>query len=167
MITAILAAPHMSRNSPDRRRLKLHRSYTVDEAARTLGISKGTIRRWLKNGLHSVDDRKPALIRGSDLAEFLRSRSKPKQPCPPDYCYCVKCRSPRKPAGAMAEYIVLTATSGNLRAICPTCGSLMHRRTSAAQLEVIKTQLDVTIVEASPRIRDSRQPSVNDHLEEA
>jgi excisionase family DNA binding protein len=157
----------MSRNRPDRRRLKLHRSYTVDEAARTLGMSKGTVRRWLKNGLRCIDDRKPTLIRGSDLAEFLKSREKPRQPCPPGYCYCVKCRSSQKPDGAIAEYIVLTATSGNLRGICPTCGSLMHRRTSATQLEAIRAFLDVTIVEASPRLRDSRQPSVNDHLQEA
>jgi excisionase family DNA binding protein len=157
----------MSRNRPDRRRLKLNRSYTVDEAARTLGVAKGTVRRWLKNGLRSTDDRKPTLIRGCDLAEFLKSREKPRQPCPPGYCYCVKCRSSKKPDGAMAEYIVLTATSGNLRGICPICGSLMHRRTSAAQLEAISTLLDVTIVEAPARLRDSRQPSVNDHLQEA
>ena len=43
----------------------------------------------------------------------------------------------------------------------------MHRRTSAAQLELIRTHLDVTIVEMSPRLRDSRQPSTIDHLQEA
>lgn len=157
----------MSRNRPDRRRVKMHRAYTVDEAARTLGIAKGTVRRWLKNGLSSTDHHKPALIRGSDLADFLKSKTKPKQHCPPGHCYCVKCRSSRKPDGAIAEYIVLTAASGNLRAICPTCRSLMHRRTSAAQLELIRTHLDVTIVEMSPRLRDSRQPSTIDHLQEA
>jgi excisionase family DNA binding protein len=157
----------MPRNRPDRRRIKVHRSYTVDEAARTLGIAKGTVRRWLKNGLCSTDHRKPALIRGSDLADFLKSKAKTKQPCPPGHCYCVKCRSSQKPDGAFAEYIVLTATSGNLRAICPTCGNLMHRRTSAVQLELIRAELDVTIVEKSPRLRDSRQPSTIDHLQEA
>jgi hypothetical protein len=156
----------MSRHRPDRRRIKVHRAYTVDEAARLLGIAKGTVRRWLKNGLCSTDYLKPALIRGSDLADFLKSRGKAKQHCPAGHCYCVKCRSSRKPDGAMAEYIVLTATSGNLRAICPTCGSLMHRRTSIAQLELIRAELDVTIVETSPRLRDSRQPSTIDHLQE-
>ena len=157
----------MSRNRPDRRRIKIHRAYTVDEAARTLGIAKGTVRRWLKSGLPSIDNRKPALIRGLDLADFLKSKAKPRQHCPPGQCYCVKCRSPRKPDGAIAEYIVLTATSGNLRAICPTCSSLMHRRMAAAQLELIRAQMDVTIVEPSPRLRDSRQPSTIDHLQEA
>jgi excisionase family DNA binding protein len=157
----------VSRNRPDRRRVKVHRTYTVDEAARTLGIAKGTVRRWLKNGLATTDLRKPALIRGLDLAEFLKSKAKSKQSCPPGQCYCVKCRSSQRPDGSMAEYIILTATSGNLRGLCPTCGNWMHRRTSYAQLQLIRAQLDVTIVEPSPRLRDSRQPSTNDHLQEA
>jgi excisionase family DNA binding protein len=156
----------MPRNRPDRRRVKIHRNYTVDEAARTLGVAKATVRRWLKTGLPTTDDRKPALIRGLDLAEFLKSKAKPKQSCPPGHCYCVKCRSPQRPDGAMADYIVITTTSGNLRGLCPTCGNLMHRRTSYAQLQVVRTQLDVTVVERSPRLRDSRQPSTNGHLQE-
>jgi excisionase family DNA binding protein len=120
----------VARHRPDRRRVKIHRSYRVDEAARTLGVSKGTIRRWLKNGLEAVDARKPTLIRGLVLVEYLSGRIKPKQFCPPGQCYCVKCRAPKEPAGAFAEYIVITATSGNLRAVCPACDSLMHRRTS-------------------------------------
>jgi hypothetical protein len=156
----------MARHRPDRRRVKIHRSYTVDEAARTLGIAKGTIRRWLKNGLEPVDARKPALIRGLVLTEYLSGRIKPKQPCPPGQCYCVKCKAPREPAGAFAEYIVITATSGNLRALCPVCGCLMHRRTSKADLEQLGGKLDVTIVERIPRLNDSSASSQNVHLKE-
>jgi excisionase family DNA binding protein len=157
----------MPRNSPDRRRVKVHRPYTVDEAARTLGVAKGTIRRWLKNGLPTTDLRKPALIRGLDLAEFLKSKAKAKQACPPGECYCVKCRCPRKPDGAMAEYVVITETSGNLRGLCPACGTWMHRRTSYSHLALIQTFLDVTIVDRSPHLIDSRQSSTNDHLQGA
>jgi len=157
----------MPRKRPDRRRVKIHRNYTVDEAARTLGIAKGTVRRWLKNGLPTIDHRKPVLIRGLGLAEFLKSKARPKQSCPPGHCYCVKCRSVQRPDGAMADYIIITATSGNLRGLCPTCGSWMHRRTSYAQLQAVRIQLDVTIVERLPRLRDSRKPSTKDHLQEA
>jgi excisionase family DNA binding protein len=154
----------VAKHRADRRRVKIHRSYTVDEAARTLGTTKQTVRRWLKNGLAATDARKPALIRGADLAEYLKARIKPKQSCPPGHCYCVKCKSSNEPAGGMAEYIVITATSGNLRGLCPICDSLMHRRTSMAQLEQIRDRLDVTIVEGLPRLRDSHQSSTNDHL---
>jgi hypothetical protein len=141
----------VAKHRPDRRRVKIHRNYTVDEAARTLAVAKQTVRRWLKNGLATTDGRKPALIRGWDLANFLRARIRPKQICPVGHCYCVKCKSPQEPAGAIAEYIVITAISGNLRAVCPTCYSLMHRRTSKVQLEQIQGRLDVTIVERVPR----------------
>jgi excisionase family DNA binding protein len=148
---------------PDRRRVKIHRSYTVDEAAQTLGTAKGTIRRWLKNGLASVDARKPALIRGLDLAAYLSARTKPKQSCPPGHCYCVKCKAPKEPAGGFAEYIIINAASGNLRAVCPSCESLMHRRTSKAHLEQLRGKLDVTIVERLPHLEDSPRPSSIDH----
>jgi integrase len=62
----------------------------------------------------------------------------------------------------MAEYVVITVASGNLRALCPTCASLMHRRTSKAQLDQIADKLDVTIVERLPRLRDSHQPALAD-----
>ena len=145
----------MTRHRIDARRLKIHRSYTVDEAARTLAIAKGTVRRWLKHGLAATDERKPALIRGSELIGYLAARRKPKQACPPGQCFCVKCKASRVPDGAMAEFIVITPTTGNLRALCPACGTLMHRRTSVAQLRQIQSSLDIAIVEAASRLRDA------------
>jgi excisionase family DNA binding protein len=155
----------MARHRPDRRRIKIHRTYSVEEAANTLGVSRGTVRRWLKSGLPPIDTRKPIIIRGVDLRGYLTARAKPKQPCPPGHCFCVKCRQSHVPDGGMAEYVVLTPTSGNLRALCPSCGSWMHRRTSIRQLEAIRTFLDVTTVERFPRLRDSAAPSTNEHLD--
>jgi excisionase family DNA binding protein len=153
----------MARHRPDRRRVKIHRTYTVDETARLLAMAKGTVRRWLKHGLRKIDTRKQVLIRGSDLRDFLDTRSKPKQSCPPGCCFCVKCKTVNAPAGAMAEYVAITSTSGNLRGICPTCGNLMHRRISLAQLATINSRLEVTIVEQSPRLRERDNPSTTDH----
>lgn len=63
---------------PDRRSIKLHRSYTVDEASRTIGSAKGTIRRWIKSGaLPALTDQKPNLILGEDLIDYLKARAKP------------------------------------------------------------------------------------------
>ena len=46
------------------RRVKIHRSYAVDEAARLLGVHKNTVRSWIKRGLPTVDNRRPILILG-------------------------------------------------------------------------------------------------------
>jgi excisionase family DNA binding protein len=148
----------------DRRGIKRHHSYTIDEAARAIGAARATVRRWLEKGLPAIRDRKPFLILGEDLADYMAARARPKRPCPPGTCYCVKCRDARPPASDMAEFIAINARSGNLRALCPDCGSLMHRRTSFDQLETIRANLDVTIVERRPRLNDSGQASTNEHL---
>jgi excisionase family DNA binding protein len=138
-----------------RRGIKLHRNYTVDEAARTLGISKGTVRRWIRSGLPVLADQKPALILGADLLEFMKARSRPAQKCAPHECYCVKCREPRAPAGNIAELIPLTVTGGNLRALCPVCATLMHKRVAVSALDALNRILDVKRL-AAPNV--SRKP---------
>src|SRR6266705_111340 len=117
----------MARRKPGRHRVKIHRNFTVDEAARALGVAKITVRRWIKDGLPALTDQKPMLILGADLAQYLAKSKAPSQPCQPFECYCVKCRAPQRPAGDMAEFIPLTPTVGNLRGICPSCGTMMHK----------------------------------------
>jgi excisionase family DNA binding protein len=135
------------RRKPSGHRAKIHRSYTVDEVARLLGVAKGTVRRWIKAGLSVLADRKPALILGEDLVQFLAARKAPRKKCGPAECYCVKCREPRKPAGAIAEFIPLRPRTGNLRAICPVCGCLMHRQIRCDAVDALRALLEVTIVE--------------------
>jgi Helix-turn-helix domain len=156
----------MARHRLDRRRVKIHRCYTVEEIARLLGTCRATVRRWLKSGLKSIDKHRPTMVRGADLLEYLTARTKPKVQCPPGHCYCVKCRAVRLPDGAMAELNVLTETTGNLRGLCPDCGTMMYRRMALAQLERVRENLDVTIVEAVRHLKDSSPASPNVHFTE-
>ena len=57
----------MGKRHPNHRRVKIHRSYTVDEIARLFGIHKNTVRQWLKSGLPTIDNRRPTMARGADL----------------------------------------------------------------------------------------------------
>jgi excisionase family DNA binding protein len=157
----------MARHRPDRRRVKIHHPYTVDEVARLLDVAKGTVRRWLKSGLPAVDSHRPTLIRGRELHAFLAAKAKPKHPCPPGHCFCVKCKVAREPGGGMAEFVVLSPTSGNLRAICPICGTWMHRRTSTAQLSQLRAKIEVAVVERMPSLKEMACPSTNDHSKAA
>ncbi|MGP8232374.1 MAG: helix-turn-helix domain-containing protein [Methylovirgula sp.] len=150
----------------NRRRVKIHRTYTVDEAARTLGVGKPTVRRWIKvGGLPALTDRKPWLFQGGDLEDFLTASRACRQKCEPDECYCVKCRKPQKPAGGMAEFIPHTATGGNLRAICPACETIMHRRIGRAALPALSAILDISVAQDHPRLIDRDHSSLNTHLE--
>lgn len=134
----------MGKRHPNHRRVKTLRSYTVEEVAGLFGIHKNTVRTWGKYGLASIDCKRPMLILGSDLVEFLQKRrARNKQACKPGELYCVRCRVPRIPAGDMAEYSPVNEQTGNLVAICPICNTLMNRRVSLAKIKEVIGNLDI------------------------
>ena len=151
-----------TRRRPNYRLVKLHRSYTVEEIARLFGTHRNTVRDWVKRGLPTVDGKRPMLILGRDLAPFLQERRlKNKRPCQAGEIYCVRCRTPKNPAGAMMDYQPVTATSGSLVGICPTCEALMYRRVSLAQLDEARGKLEVRLPQADRRLGECATPIVN------
>lgn len=144
------------------RLVKIHRNYTVEDIARLFGRHKNTVRAWLKEGLPTCDGKRPTLILGLALRDFLKAkRAKHKKACAPGEIYCVRCHVPRKPAGRMAEYKPVTASLGNLIGICPVCECLMYRRVSLPKIDRIRADLDITFTQAGRHIGESSQPSVN------
>lgn len=100
---------------PDFRRVKIHRNYTVEEISLLLGVHKNTVRNWATTGLDPIDRRRPMLFLGRVLFDFLKGRrQRNRSRCGPGEIYCIRCRRPVKPAANMADYLPLTATSGNL-----------------------------------------------------
>jgi hypothetical protein len=156
----------MSRRPPNPQLVKLHLNYTVDEVARTLTVSKGTVRNWLNQGLVALNDRRPMLILGFVLRQFLETRrAQGKRKCPQGHFYCLRCRAPKAPAMQMAEYIPRTQKIGNLRGICPNCGGLIHRGVALAKLDTVRGDLDISFPEANPRLGESAEPTVNCNLD--
>jgi hypothetical protein len=139
----------MPKRRPNYRLAKIHRSYSVDEVSKLLDVHRNTVREWVKRGLRTCDDKRPMLILGRDLAEFLLARRvKNKQPCLPGQIYCVRCRAPKYPAGDMAEYQQNALGFGNLVGICPSCESMIYRRINLSRLALIRGKLDVTAPQA-------------------
>ncbi|MEP0941668.1 MAG: helix-turn-helix domain-containing protein [Rhizobiaceae bacterium] len=132
------------------RAVKRHRNYTVDEASRALNVAKGTVRRWIKDGLPAISDRKPALILGDDLNHYLKSRKAVKQKCRLDECFCFKCREPKRPALNEIEFHPVNSKTGNLRALCETCTTLMHKRMAREKLPDLSRLVTVEIVNPQP-----------------
>jgi hypothetical protein len=64
----------------------------------------------------------------------------------------------------MAEYVPLTPNTGNLRALCSTCTTVMHKAVPLASLVALAGILDVTVQQACKHIIDTVKPSLNDHL---
>lgn len=152
----------MPSTRPNPRRAKIHRNYTVDEIARLYCVHRNTVRAWIKRGLQTIDQRRPALVLGSHLGEFLRARrTASKRSCRPGEIYCVRCREPRAPVGGEVRYRPLTPTQGNLIGVCSVCAAGLYRRVSAAKLPLVLGSLSVTEPQAPEHIGDSREASVN------
>ena len=138
------------RRKPSGHRAKIHRSYTVDEVARLLGVAKGTVRRWIKAGLSVLADRKrPRSFLGEDLVQFLAARKARAKRCGPRRKMLL-----RQVSGAAGSRPGLSRNlspsglgRGNLRAICPVCGCLMHRQIRCDAVDALRALLEVTIVE--------------------
>ncbi len=155
----------MSKRHPNPRLAKIHRNYTVEEVAGVFGVHRNTVREWVKRGLPTSDGRRPMLILGADLVAFLRARRvKNKRACQPGELYCFGCRAPKAAAGAMADYQPLTATQGNLIAMCADCETIMYRRVNLTKLAQVRGKLDITLPQALPHIDESAEPSVNSDL---
>jgi hypothetical protein len=152
----------MRKRVPGPRRVKIHRSYTVDDAARLFGYHRNTIRHWQKQGLKPIDGKRPFVFESLTLAAFLEARrGARRRRLKPGEIYCLPCRAPKMPAGDMAEYVPLSEARGNLRGICPTCDRLINRVVSRAQIEAVRGKLDLTFTEPSARIRETSCPSVD------
>lgn len=150
----------MSRINP--RRAKLHRSYSVVELAEQLGVHKHTVRSWLKAGLPTVDGTRPALIHGDEFQTWWGKRVKAKKcPLKQGQFFCLKCRQAKSPALGMVEFVAMNATTGNLKALCECCGTMMHRRVRKEAIAATMPEIDVQITEARASIGVQTSPSQN------
>ena len=144
------------------RLIKMHRSYSVEEAALKLGVHKNSIRGWIKAGLPILDNSRPTIILGGELKAWLdKKRKAAKRPCSPGTFYCFRCRTPKAPALGMVEYKPINNTTGNLIALCTDCGTMMHRRARKEAIEAIMPNLAIQITEAKLSIIERTPPPLN------
>ena len=142
--------------------VKLNRTYDAGELAACCGVHKNTVLNWQKAGLEAIDSRRPILFHGSVVRAFLKERNaNRRQPCGVSRMYCLRCREPRVPALRLVEYLPLTTTTGNLKALCEICETVMHRKVRRADVAAAMPGLDVRFAERSLRLIGSRSPSLN------
>jgi hypothetical protein len=144
------AKPATTRKRISVRRIKRLRTYRLEEAASATGAHKRTVEGWVREGLQLIEQKRPFLIRGSDLIEFHKARiRKRKQRCLPGQMFCLKCRSPRFAEDNFAYFHVTDHPVGNLSGFCASCGGVMNRRVSKKKLDLVRGNLLVTVTEGA------------------
>ena len=119
----------------DPRRAKIHRSYTIAEAAALFGVHRNTVRHWISGGLAVLRQGRLVLILGGDLRSFLeRRRATRRRSCGVGRLYCLKCREPQRPAAGTLRVIESGRATANVTGLCDACGTRMFRRVSPANL---------------------------------
>jgi hypothetical protein len=134
---------------------KIHRNYTVEEVAKLFNVHKNTVRLWIKDGLAINDDKRPLLILGVELKQFLQTKNaSKKRKCLAHEIYCVRCRVPQLPDGNMVDFEPVNEAMGRLIGLCPSCNSIINKFFNVAQLANIQGQLEITLPKALKHINE-------------
>ncbi|WP_424929523.1 helix-turn-helix domain-containing protein [Amaricoccus tamworthensis] len=116
-------------------KVKSNRTYTVEQAADAIGVSEQTIRIWITQGLPVLSAKRPMLILGWALKDFItRKQQGQKRPLRLGEFFCFSCKEPRRAAIDMVEYHPRSPTHGRLRALCEVCECILNRNIRADQL---------------------------------
>jgi len=126
--------------------IKRNKAYEVHELGDVASVTPATVRNWLKDGMGRVDDTRPTMILGFQALDYLNSRkAKGKRPMQVGEFYCLRCKAPRAPFGAMADYVPTTPNGGRLKALCGVCGCNCNRNIRASELPAFSKVLEIEI----------------------
>jgi len=126
------------------RLIKATWAYSVQEIATLFGLHKNAVLRWLKEGLRSIDNRRPYLTRGDELARFLSARqSGRKRKCGTREFYCFKCHALREAYLGIADIIFTSPTRFRVKAICAVCSTSVNKVQGTRNLQKIQDSFHV------------------------
>ena len=133
------------------RLIKLRESYTLKQIAELLNVHFRTVQAWKQEGLTTINQKKPFLVMGYDLKEFLSQKIQNKKiTLQPNEFFCTKCRE----AVRSIDNAVWLVTSGKtigkqgfqelvIKGICENCNSKLNRFSHSGRLEEIRNNFDI------------------------
>lgn len=125
-------------------RIKQNYTYSISDICEDFGVSKNTALNWIKQGLKTVDGKKPYLIHGSDLLAFLKQKQEAKKSkCQDNELFCMKCQKPQKPFGNIVDIVVMAKNRLNLQGLCGVCDSKINKGFKLKNLSQVKKTFDV------------------------
>ena len=125
--------------------IKAFRCYTIEEAAEVSGVSPRTIRNWASDGLRVMDDTRPALIRGDDLRDHIKTKRESRSTKTRiDTFFCFGCRKERGAAEGIADCEIKDGRA-KLTALCEACETVVFKPVAEALIPEIARTLDLKI----------------------
>ena len=114
-------------------------SYSTQDIVALYGLHKRTVQMWYSEGLSRIDDRKPYLVMGRDLKEFLDKRQgNRKRHCKPNEFYCFKCREPRTCWENAVDIKFQNEKRLLITGLCSQCETPVNKASSTKELEEIQ-----------------------------
>lgn len=146
------------------RRIHISQSYSVQEIAELYGLHKNAVLRWIKDGLPLIDQRKPYMVHGGDLAEYLtKKKSGRKCKCQPDEFFCFKCRAPRKAWESAADIVIRNESKLTISGLCAVCNTVVQRVGVVKKLPEYQKIFSIQTIQER-HISDTSAPSVNSDM---
>lgn len=117
--------------------------YLIEGITILFGITRRTVQNMLKQGLKILCRKKPFLIYGQDLFDFLKER-KSENECTllEDEFFCPRCRCPRKSLVSFIKYEKTDKMLGKnyarqviIRGVCEVCYSPLNRFSSDKKIK--------------------------------
>ena len=107
----------------NRKGVSKHMSYILKELTGRLDVGEKTILRWIDKGLLTVPGgKKPILILGDDLIEFLKKKDAKKGKLKRNEFFCFACKGPR-----LAKKGSIKVLSDRKTGDCRDCGAKMSK----------------------------------------
>ena len=138
-------------------------SYTVEDICNMYSVHPQTVRKWIKIGLKTIDSRKPSLIHGSELKEFLKKQNdKNKKHLDFEEFFCVTCKEAHIPLFRKA-YLEQNHQFIRSKGVCPITKKIMNRSYKLSDYSRLKKAFSV---EEMARLCDSSNSSLHTKINE-
>jgi len=104
------------------RKAKSHRIYSAADVVSLYGISRNTVRSWLKAGLRPIEGLSQRLFTGAELNRFQadRTASARRKPVGSEI-FCIPCGIQQAMSGRQVCYSSMSGVAGRLYWRCPGC----------------------------------------------
>ncbi|MCP4394607.1 MAG: hypothetical protein GY804_10125 [Alphaproteobacteria bacterium] len=121
-----------------------------------------TVRKWLKNGLQAIDSKKPLLIYGYNLKEYLgKLNDGRKIDTMFDEFYCFSCKLPEIP---YKRNVCIEQNGSYIKAkgICPNTKKEIRKNYKLTDFQKLKKAFNLT---DELELYDSADPSLKTHIQ--